>query len=299
MRYIISIIFVISLWSCTEQLDGPALNDVETVNGFEIRWRGQVTEECKIVIRKLLSDMVLVKGGFFVMGATPEQQAFARQNEYPTMYAQLDDYYIASHEVMPQDYWCIMGGREANGLSERTLSISWNHWRLFIDIINDMTNLEFDFPTECQWEYAARGGEYSRGYIYPGGNLLEEVRSVSDTEGSPKPNELGLYNMADLRSEWCKDCYANYTINTFLENRYVSTGEYMVVRGGNWYCSGEINKYLAETSSVYDGFGHFRTSGSLSNPFDYRYCRTTARSRFSPSINSNYIGCRLVINPKL
>lgn len=298
MRYIVSIIFVISLWSCTEQLDDPVLNDVETVNGFDVHWRGQISEDCKTVIRKFLTDMVYVKGGFFIMGATPEQQKYARQNEYPTMYAQLDDYFIASHEVMPQEYWCIMGGREDNGLPENNLSISWNDWRVFIDILNDMTNLEFDIPTECQWEYAARGGEYTKGYIYPGSDFLEEVRSDSDKEGSSVPNELGLYNMADLRSEWCKDYYEDYTINTFVENRYISTGKYMVIRGGNWYCTGKTNKYLDATLSSYDSFGHFRTSGSIFNPFDYRYCRTTARSWHSPSTNSNYIGCRLVINQK-
>lgn len=298
MRYIVSIIFVISLWSCTEQLDEPVLNDVETVNGFDVRWRGQVSEECKTLIRKFLADMVYVKGGIFIMGATPEQQEYARKNEYPTMCTQLNDFFIASHEIMPQEYWCIMGGREDNGLPENNLSISWNDWRVFIDILNDMTNLEFDIPTECQWEYAARGGEYTKGYIYPGSNSLEEVRSVSDTEGSSVPNELGLYNMADLRSEWCKDYYAYYTLNTFIENRYVSTGKNMVVRGGNWYCRGKTNKYLNATLLSDDIFGKFRTPGSMMNPFDYRYCRTTARSWHSPSTNSNYIGCRLVINKK-
>ena len=298
MRYIVSIIFVISLWSCTEQLDEPVLNDVETVNGFDVRWRGQVSEECKTLIRKFLADMVYVKGGIFIMGATPEQQEYARKNEYPTMCTQLNDFFIASHEIMPQEYWCITGGREDNGLPENNLSISWNDWRVFIDILNDMTNLEFDIPTECQWEYAARGGEYTKGYIYPGSDSLEEVRSVSDAEGSSVPNELGLYNMADLRSEWCKDCYEYYTTNTFIENRYVSTGRNMVVRGGNWYCRGKTTKYLDATLTSDDSFGRFRTPGSMMNPFDYRYCRTTARSWHSPSTNSNYIGCRLVINKK-
>lgn len=298
MRYIVSCIIVLCFWSCSEVLDVSISNDTETVNGFDVCWRSQVSEESKNVIRNILNNMVYVKGGFYIMGATPEQQDYARLNEYPTMYVQLDDYFMASHEIIPQEYWCVMGGRKNNGTSENYLSLSWNDWRYFIDILNDMTGLEFDFPTECQWEYAARGGEFSKGYIYPGSDTLDDVRSDSDTEGSNVPNELGLYNMADLRSEWCKDYYEDYTINTYVENRLISSGKYMVVRGGNWHCSGETTKYLSSSLSSDNSFGHFRSPGSMMNPFDYRYCRITARSWHSPSSNSNYIGCRLVINQK-
>ena len=298
MRILAIIFVIICLLSCSDKLDSPVDNQIEKVNNFVIRWRGQVPKECKDVIRNILKNMVYVRGGIYIMGATPEQKEFARQNEYPTMYAQIDDFFIASHEVTPQEYWCIIGGRENDGLSENYLSISWYDWRFFIDVLNDMTNLEFDFPTECQWEYAAKGGEYSKGFVYPGSNSLEDVRSLSDIEGSLVPNELGLYNMTDLRSEWCKDYYEDYNTNTFIENRFVSLGKYMVVRGGNWYCSGETKKYLTDALPSDNNFGHFRTSGSILNPFDYRYCRTTARSWHSPSTNSNYIGCRLVINEK-
>lgn len=299
MKQFISFFILICLWSCSEELDAPTRNSIETVNGFDIHWRGQVSEESKVVARNILNSMVYVKGGFYVMGATPEQAEFARNNEYPTMYALLDDYFIASKEITPQEYWCILGGREDNGLSENYLNATWNDWRLFIDILNDITGIEFDFPTECQWEYAARGGEYSKGYVYPGSDSLEEVRSTSDTEGSTVPNELGLYNMADLRSEWCKDYYEDYTENTYIENRVVSSGEYMVVRGGNWHCTGKSSKYLQSTSlTSSNSFGNFKTGNYVMSPFDYRYCRTTARSYYSTSIGNNYIGCRLVINQK-
>lgn len=272
---------------------------MEIVNGFNIRWRGQISEESKMVIRQILNNMVYVKGGFYIMGATLEQNEYARQNEYPTMYMQLDDYFIASHEITPQEYWCIMGVRENDPLSENFLLASWDEYSRFIDVLNDMTGLKFDFPTESQWEYAARGGEFSKGYIYPGSDNLEDVRSESDVEGSSVPNELGLYNMADLRSEWCKDYYEDYTANTYTENRLIISGKYKVVRGGNWRCIGETNKYLSSTRYPSDSFGNFRTSQTIINPFfDYRYCRTTARSYHSASIGNNYIGCRLVINQK-
>lgn len=296
MRIIASFIVVVCLCSCSEELDVSVGNHVERVNNFDVRWRKHVSKDSKDVIRNILNNMVYVRGGTYIMGATPEQKVFARQNEYPTMYVQIDDFFMASHEVTPQEYWCILGGREDNGLPDTYLGITWIDWRFFIDILNDMTSLEFDFPSESQWEYAARGGEYSKGFVYPGSNSLEYVRSLSKIDGSSVPNELGLYNMADLRSEWCKDYYEAYTANTFIENRFVSSGKDMVVRGGNWHCSGETRKYLQSSLISYDCFGHFRTPGSVINPFDYRYCRTTARSWYSPSIRSNYIGCRLVIN---
>lgn len=296
MRYLLFISVVLGFWSCSEELDLPTDNFAENVNGFDVQWRGQVSEECKNTIRNILNGMVYIKGGFFVMGATPEQKEYARQNEYPTMYVQLDDYFMSAHEILPQEYWTIMGGRVKSGLSEDNLSISWNDWKFFIEVLNDITHLQFDFPTESQWEYAARGGEISKGYIYPGSNTLEDVRSESDTEGSTIPNELGLYNMADLRSEWCKDSYEDYTVNTYIENRFISHGNYMVVRGGNWNCSGETSKYTNASYSSNNSFGFFRRSGLICEPFDYRYCRISARSWHSSLTNSNYIGCRLVVN---
>ena len=73
----------------------------------------------------------------------------------------------------------------------------------------------FRLPTEAEWEYAARGGDRSRGTIYAGSNDLGEVgwykvNSGGEVHpvGQKKPNELGLYDMSGDVAQWCWDFYS-------------------------------------------------------------------------------------------
>ena len=71
--------------------------------------------------------------------------------------------------------------------------------------------MKFGLPTEKQWEYAARGGNKSKGYKYAGSDIPEEVAHFNASEiavvGTKKPNELGIYDMSGNAWEWCRDEY--------------------------------------------------------------------------------------------
>ena len=79
----------------------------------------------------------------------------------------------------------------------------------------------YRLPTEAQWEYTAKGGQLSQGYIYSGSNDANEVAWYSGKTGTPTgsmthevgklaANELGICDMSGNVWEWCWDWYGTY-----------------------------------------------------------------------------------------
>ena len=184
--------------------------------------------------------MIKVEGGTFSMGGRYD-------DEKPVHSVTLSDYYIGETEVTQELWVAVMGSNpsEFKGDNRRPVeSVSWYDCQEFIKKLNQLTGKEFRLPTEAEWEYAARGGKYSRGYKYSGSNNADEVAWYSSNSGSKthsvktkKANELGLYDMSGNVEEWCNDWYGDYQSYSQTNPTGPSKGEYRVLRGGNW------NKY--------------------------------------------------------
>ena len=188
--------------------------------------------------------MVYVSGGSFDMGATPEQGSDADDDEKPVHRVTLSSYSIGKYEVT-QDLWeAVMGSNPSydKGSRRPVEQVSWNDCQDFIRKLNELTGANFRLPTEAEWEFAARGGNSSRGYKYSGSNTLDEVawyikNSGSETHdvGTKSLNELGLYDMSGNVYEWGNDYYGSYSSSSQTNPKGPKQGSYRVCRGGCWY----------------------------------------------------------------
>jgi formylglycine-generating enzyme required for sulfatase activity len=101
----------------------------------------------------------------------------------------------------------------------------------------------YRLPTECEWEYAARGGNQTHDYMYSGSyDDLDEVAWYKNNSGDSthpvgqkKANELGIYDMSGNVDEWCWDWYGYaYPSGVTTDLKGPTTTKSMrVARGGS------------------------------------------------------------------
>ena len=190
--------------------------------------------------------MINVEGGTFTMGATAEMEDEALwDREKPTHSVTLSNYYIGQTEVTQALWKAVMGnnpsyfkGDEGDDLPVEY--VSWDDCQEFIRKLNRLTGKRFRLPTEAEWEYAARGGNKSRGYKYAGSNAIDEVAWYGSnsvrihTVAAKQANELGLYDMSGNVFEWCQDWFGNYSSGSQTNPTGPISGSYRVFRGGSW-----------------------------------------------------------------
>ena len=195
------------------------------------------------LLKKLISDMVLVEGGIFMMGATPEQEDDAWELEFPAHQVKLSSFYMCRVEVTQALWEAVMGSNPSasQGWNRPVEMVSWDDCSKFINRLNEMTGITFRLPTEAEWEYAARGGNRSGHYMYAGSDELEKVAWYKENSeeathpvGGKQPNELGLYDMSGNVWEWCVDWQNFYSddIQVNPVGEFKSQGR--VMRGGCW-----------------------------------------------------------------
>ncbi len=199
-------------------------------------------------------DMVLVEGGTLVLGNRSEDSDSDEIERCVT----LKDFYISRYEVTQSQWKEIMNYNPSTfkGGQRPVESVSFDEVQKFIKRLNGKTGLNYRLPTEQEWEYAARGGVLSKGYIYSGGNNLSDVGWSSEDSlfetsvvGKKRPNELGIYDMTGNVYEWVGGVYEKsyYMMDTSLCNHF-GHNEISLFRGGSWdsgakYCRNSNRNY--------------------------------------------------------
>ncbi len=247
--------------------------------GLHVKIKG-LTSQQEDALTSILEDMVLVDGGTFVMGNTPEMEDYLTEQDCLSVNpheVELDNYYICKYEVTQKQWRAFLpteGKCIADGENTAMDMLSWEDAKAFADTLSAITGLQFALPTEAQWEFAARGGNKSHRYIFSGHawdatevgwTSFEKLTSAHEV-GGKRYNELGLYDMTGNVFEWCADYFELYTTEKAINPQGPSKGLNRVLRGGD-----------------------FR----IGNDFDMK---VSTRYHDAPFVNRKGAGLRLVIN---
>lgn len=196
------------------------------------------------VMEPALSDLVIryVEGGSFTMGGEGEAP---NENEVPLHFVKLDDFGVSDSLITQSQWMYIMGYNPSfwKGDQLPVENVSYYEVLEFIERLNAKTGKHYRLLTEAEWEFSARGGNFSKGFEYAGASSPDEIGWYSqngDMHTHPvrtkHPNELGLYDMTGNLWEWVSDWYCRtyYSESPKDNPQGPLQGTHKVLRGGRF-----------------------------------------------------------------
>gem|GEM_PF-4323433 len=219
-------------------------------------------------------EMVVIPAGRFLMGTSAESGARPNSDESPQHAVTIAKPFALGRFEITFDDWkaCVSDGgcsarpaKEGGKRGRRPAStMSWDDIKnQYLPWLSRKSGHAYRFPTEAEWEYAARGGPSApAGLKFAFGNddsRICEYGNVADLSasdappswivspckdgfaqtapvGSLKPNAMNLYDMHGNVWEWVEDCWNGNYQNAPSDGSAWTKGDcsLRVVRGGSW-----------------------------------------------------------------
>lgn len=227
---------------------------------FKVTYRPELANISADKYKKNFIVLRRIPRGSFVMGspATELDRDAGRETQHRVTFT--SDFYIGVFEITQYQWELVMGNNPSyfspsgegatysfgiEDMLRPVEGVSWasvrgGRWPLghpsgysFVGRLQSgAAGMEFDLPTESQWEHACRTDDDSMSSVE-----VWNEREIYGTRkvGSGIPNKWGLYDMKGNVWEWCLDWF-KMDLGTFARTDPVGflEGKCRVIRGGGW-----------------------------------------------------------------
>ena len=264
---------------------------VDFLPGSSIGQKGAVTNNTSYKTTKLLMRKIMARGVTWTMGSADGEKQRNPTRVTAHLVTLTNNYYIGVFEVT-QAQWAniaanstVSANYTVDGAMRPMEKVCYNEIRMsanstsvangagewpdspyansFLGLLQARSGLDFDLPSEAQWEFAARAGHgsgfwgnasrilnvdkdanldgfgrymknggYVNGTDAPPANC--GVENGTAIVGSYAPNSFGLYDTAGNVWEWCLDKYVD-DITALNGSVQLATGWTRTIRGGDWH----------------------------------------------------------------
>jgi formylglycine-generating enzyme required for sulfatase activity len=217
---------------------------------------------------KIKLEMVSIPAGIFLMGA-PSLEEGSSDAQRPQHRVRLPSFYLGKYPITQAQYQAVMGNNPGyfKGENLPIETVSWHDTIEFCEKLSQRTGKQYRLPSESEWEYACRGKTTTAFHF--GETISSEVVNYQTEQTTPvgsfPANNYGLYDMHGNIMEWCADKYHGSYVDAPTDGSAWNNDRKpaYVLRGGSWYSKSS-------------------------------YCRSAARSYYTPDYRCAYFGFRVV-----
>ena len=213
-----------------------------------------VQDRSDVIINSIGMKLKLIPAGSFVIGTTTYKSGCnTNENKHKVTFTK--SFYMGVYEVTQKEYQKVMGANPSKfeGENRPVENITWDEAKAFcLKLSQNDENMLYRLPTQAEWEYSCRAGTKTAFYWGEEFNPLFawcRINSGRKTQsvGTRRPNDWGLYDMSGNVWEWCED-------------RFISNANNRVYCGGGYSCnpiacrSNTSGAYFPNTRYSFAGF---------------------------------------------